>query len=287
MVRALFGHHKCATTWCREILREASVALRVEMRVIHTEKDWAGYPSLGDMVRAEKPSIIVMTDSRREWVETLPELRGVHVVRDPRDVLVSGYFSHLHSHPEIVDGQAWAALPPHRRAMREMDHDAGLLAEMEFIAPFIEPMSNWNHGNQPGVLEYKMEDLTGAPHRHWPDIYTHLRLHRDAGLAEPLRLLLTRWNLAHRRKTPGWMTTARRVLPPVPLSVLPVSYLPTALDRYSFENLSGGRKKGEENVHHHYRRGVAGDWRNHLNEVHLKAFRDRFGDLVERLGYRP
>ena len=32
-------------------------------------------------------------------VEALQPLKGVHVIRDPRDIIVSGYFSHKHSHP--------------------------------------------------------------------------------------------------------------------------------------------------------------------------------------------
>jgi hypothetical protein len=59
------------------------------------------------------------------------------------------------------------------------------------------------------------------------------------------------------------------------------------LDRFSFQRLAGGRRPGEEDPASHYRRGVAGDWRNHLTPRHLVAFRERFGDLPERLGYEP
>ena len=79
--------------------------------------------------------------------------------------------------------------------------------------------------------------------------------------------------------------TASTCLGRLPRRRLPAGYLPWALDRFSFERLAGGRKRGEEDQGSHYRRGVAGDWRNHLTQRHLAAFRERFGDLTERLGY--
>lgn len=49
--------------------------------------------------------------------------------------------------------------------------------------------------------------------------------------------------------------------------------------------LSGGRKPGEEDVAHHYRKGVPGDWKNHFKEVHVCAFKERYNDLLLKLGY--
>lgn len=285
MLRAFFGHHKAATTWARNILRESTVAMKLEMQVVHAPSDWAGYDSLGDWVRATRPDLIVLTNARREDVETLPELRGVHVIRDPRDILVSGYFSHMNSHPEIVDGVPWAELPPHRRYLREVGHDEGLLAEMEFIAPYIESLSTWRYREQPSILELRMEDLIADPLTAWRPIFGHLQLAEpERSSIDFARWGLLRWNLAKRRGKPAALAYARRYLPAAPLRRLPAAYLPEVLDRYSFESLTG-RTLGQEDPGHHYRRGVAGDWRNHLKPVHLKAFRDRFGDLVERLGY--
>ncbi len=59
------------------------------------------------------------------------------------------------------------------------------------------------------------------------------------------------------------------------------------IDKCSFKSLSGGRTKGEENEKHHYRKGVAGDWPNHMppgGRVHT-AFTERYGHLVSKFGY--
>jgi len=284
MLRAFFGHHKAATTWARNILRESTIALNLDMQVVHSPTVWDGHASLGDWVRAARPDLIVLTNARIEDVETLPELRGVHVIRDPRDILVSGYFSHMNSHPEVVDGVPWDDLPPHRRHLREVSEDEGLLAELAFIAPYIDSMSTWRQ--QPNILELRMEDLTRDPLTAWRPIFAHLQLARpEPSWSDLARWGLLRWNLAKRREQPPVLAQLRRVLPAVPFGRLPAGYVPEVLDRYSFASLTDGRQVGEEDQGHHYRRGVAGDWRNHLKPIHLKAFRDRFGDLVERLGY--
>jgi len=42
---------------------------------------------------------------------------------------------------------------------------------------------------------------------------------------------------------------------------------------YSFEKLSAGRKRGQEDENSHYRKGVAEDWKNHFTDEHLKKIR--------------
>ncbi|NMC13295.1 MAG: hypothetical protein GYA34_10495 [Chloroflexi bacterium] len=52
-----------------------------------------------------------------------------------------------------------------------------------------------------------------------------------------------------------------------------------------FERLSGGRQRGEENVDHHYRKGVAGDWRYIFTPKVKDAFKSRFEDILILSGY--
>ena len=57
------------------------------------------------------------------------------------------------------------------------------------------------------------------------------------------------------------------------------------LKRHSFIRNTNGRKQGQENVTHHYRKGVAGDWRNYFTPRVTKEFKQRYGDLLIELGY--
>lgn len=84
------------------------------------------------------------------------------------------------------------------------------------------------------------------------------------------------------------MVRLRKVLPRAPLRRLPHGYIPMTLEHFTFAKMSGSdRKPGDVDEMNHYRKGVPGDWRNYFTDRHVKAFRQRYGDLVERLGYPP
>jgi hypothetical protein len=54
----------------------------------------------------------------------------------------------------------------------------------------------------------------------------------------------------------------------------------------SFVKLSGGRSPGEENRRSFFRKGVAGDWRNHLSGELEAEFRKKTNGWIDRLGYK-
>jgi hypothetical protein len=285
-LRGYFCHHKTASTWGRIVVNEVAAAVGLSLRTVMSPQHWAGYDSVGDLVRAERIDFVIVSDPKPEVVATLPPVRGFHVIRDPRDVLVSSYFSHRNSHPVSFAGVEWPELVPHRERLLRLDESDGLLAELEFSGWMIETMAGWDY-HQPGMLEVRMEELTADPVAGWSAILRHLDLLAPAGAVQVAPMSRVIWNLAVRRQRPRAVDTLRRRLRlgRLPLRRLPAGYLPWALGRFSFQRLSGGRQVGVEDRDSHYRLGVAGDWRNHLTDRHLAAFRERFGDLAERLGY--
>ena len=66
---------------------------------------------------------------------------------------------------------------------------------------------------------------------------------------------------------------------------LPRDDLQQLLHEYRFERLSGGRLPGVQDTASHYRKGIAGNWRNYFDGMTERAMRDTTGDLVTRLGY--
>lgn len=232
--------------WSKDIVQGVATTLgmRFEMYFIHDQ--WAEHGTLGDAVAALRPDFLMLTNARQADVDTLPESRAVHLFRDPRDMVVSGYFSHRNSHPVDAGGVRWTELIRHRINLRRLDKDAGMAAEVEFSGYFLDHMLAWNY-DAPNVLPVRMEDLISDPAGQW-------------------RRMLAHWQV---------------------LDQLPEGRLDELLQTYSFDRLAGGgRKVGEEDETSHYRKGVPGDWRNHLTEDHLTLFRKRYGDLVERLGYQ-
>ncbi len=53
----------------------------------------------------------------------------------------------------------------------------------------------------------------------------------------------------------------------------------------SFTALTGGRRSGEENQASFFRKGIIGDWRNHLSPDTQQAFDDKAGDWLKHFGY--
>lgn len=66
--------------------------------------------------------------------------------------------------------------------------------------------------------------------------------------------------------------------------ILPEGTLDQALERYSFQARSG-RRPGETEPHSHYRKGVAGDWRNHVERQLGAQIEAAFPGLLVALGY--
>ncbi len=53
----------------------------------------------------------------------------------------------------------------------------------------------------------------------------------------------------------------------------------------AFRSLSGGREPGQEDRAHFFRKGVAGDWRNHFGEEDKRCFKEEAGRALVELGY--
>jgi lipopolysaccharide transport system ATP-binding protein len=68
--------------------------------------------------------------------------------------------------------------------------------------------------------------------------------------------------------------------------------MPVARERFRevvlssrFEQLTNGRKRGQEEVTEHTRKGIAGDWRNYFTDRVKRAFKVRYGGLLVAIGY--
>lgn len=162
-----------------------------------------------------------------------------YVMRDPRDVIISSYYSALYSHN-----------PNHEiNAMREILSNSTKSEGLEFLIHssqigVLSVLDEWIHApTDERVKFFKYEDLFGeSQFKTFQSLMKHLSIDiSDDELQE-------------------------------------------VLSRNQFQKISG-RHKGTENVHHHYRKGVAGDWKNHFTEEHKKLFKTLSRNLLQELGY--
>jgi hypothetical protein len=283
-LRAFFGHHKCATGFIDGILREICWHMGLNFSILHQPANYVDEGSIPAFVDEHQVDVLAYTNADAREISDLSFHRGFHVVRDPRDVLVSAYFSHRNSHPTA----SWPALAAHREALRACPKEEGLFLEMEFSRPFFEDMYRWDY-NQPHVLELHMETLTQNPTYWFVEIMRFLDMAASEepsgiqGLMRKTSMRLNRLNQKGRRFMP-----ANLPMFPVPrhrMHTIAETDITALVEKRSFEKLAGGRKKGQENVKSHYRKGVPGDWKSHLSPDHISRFKQEYNDLLVRLGY--
>jgi hypothetical protein len=144
------GHHKSGTVWFREVLR--SVADPYGLRF--QEVDHAREPIRS---RTDLAFYSQSVNFNRDQLGDRP-FRGTHMIRDPRDLAVSGYEYHL------VTSEEWVREPhpklgrsyqDHLRSLSEHD---GLIFEIKWqTSQTAAVMGQWDY-DQPEFLELRYED---------------------------------------------------------------------------------------------------------------------------------
>lgn len=257
-----FGHHKCATNWYVRVIQDCCAAIDMPTSRFNNwllfekeaRRQAAGY--YRDFLHNAQRSgsrFLCITDSDNAMLQNTPFNKGFHVVRDPRDIIVSAYFSHIKTHGiDFLPG-----MEQNREALRTMSKEEGLHCVMSFLEPLMDDMRKWE--GHPDILELKTENVTTNPEEEFKKIFSFL------GLLPPS--LSSHFNHDDERER------------------LTLDILNHALDKNSFKKLSGGRAAGDENTNSHYRKGTPGDWINHFNDGHVKAFKAKYNDLLIKLGY--
>ena len=236
---AYFGHHKCASTWIHSILTEVCKELSLKIEYVHSHKQFDS--DLEAFIEKNSIDFLTYANADVDFVGKIKNLKGFHVIRDPRDIAVSSYFSHLYSHP--TDG--WKELARHRERLQTVSKEEGLILDSEFINLGFKQLYHWNYA-MPNVLELKMEEVTRNPREKFVEIFAHLGI------------------------------IGKRIS---------LKKLYKILERKSFAALAGGRKPGDEDIHSHFRKGIPGDWVNHFTGEHKKYFKEKYNDLLIKLGY--
>jgi len=167
----------------------------------------------------------------------LTNYRAFMMVRDPRDIIVSGYFSHKNSHST----ESWKDLENIRKKLNELSLNDGLMYEINrgYALHWLRSIEFDN----PKIKIVRFEDFIQDNFQVISEIFEFLKI----------------------------KISARQI--------------GNLLEKNSFEKRAGGRKRGEENQNHHFRKGIAGDWKNYFTDEHCKIFNEKWGDLLIQLGY--
>ena len=177
------SYHKCLTVFFRRVM-EPSLAYLGGYR--HFNSDLARF-------EAERPSLrLASINNLALDADALGDVRISRFVRDPRDLVVSGYFYHRRgAEPwcrEIdPDPREWAsqrnrdvprALRPGEsleQCLQRLDREDGLIAEMELRARHFDSMRAWPT-DDPRIRVWRYEDTLGNERRVMGEVAGHYEL---------------------------------------------------------------------------------------------------------------
>jgi hypothetical protein len=107
-----------------------------------------------------------------EEIRRPPDHRTFYVTRDPRDVVVSWYFSMRDTHRLV------GKVPQHRAVLRACSQDEGLHYAIETLAYTFAFMRSWAYAapRDEHVLMVRFEDATARPFESFRAIFDHCRI---------------------------------------------------------------------------------------------------------------
>src|SRR5262245_42634357 len=141
------AHHRVGSAWFTRVLRTVA-----EEYGLHFQNCTQADLRPDTDVFLQDHSLVDLT--------RLPRHRGSHMIRDPRDVIVSRYFFHLWT------VETWVHVPDakyggrtYQEYLNSLDQEQGILAEIDRFADYgLVHMRDWNYAN-PDFLELCYEAI--------------------------------------------------------------------------------------------------------------------------------
>jgi hypothetical protein len=163
------------------------------------------------------------------------------VLRDPRDIVVSWYFSTKNSHAPMGE------ILQRRKELDSLSLSEGLKYTIDIL--------------NKGTFESQKSWLQGAEDKQ------NMKIFRYEDLADDHRSFLSHLF--------NYLDIA-----------LPEKEFSALCERHKYESYSKGRSHGSEDINAHYRKGIAGDWKNYFDNSTIAYFKEVTKDLLEVLGYQ-
>lgn len=169
----IYQHHKCFSSWFLQVLTSYAEERCISYWHANYQPDHGMLAYDFARETGDRKGFVYLRNSNTRHNLRF-DVPSVHMVRDPRDVLVSGYFSHRNTHG--TDG--WDNLRKWRDLLQSIDQKQGLLMELDFSENFFDDMNSWTL-DEPNVLHLKGEDVTRNPYIGFSKILHHLELNPE------------------------------------------------------------------------------------------------------------
>lgn len=174
-------YHKVGTVWFGRVFRE--IAAEYGMRL--------GYGSNYEQIRefeTQASSDVFIDFGSHVALASLPKrYKASHMIRDPRDLVVSGYFYHRWT------AENWANLPlaelrgmSYRQYLNSVPKHEGLLAEIRRNSFWIPHMAGWRFSG-PDIFEIRYEDIIQDEVPVFRAMFQHFEF-RDSAIERALKI---------------------------------------------------------------------------------------------------
>lgn len=235
------AHHKMGTVWMSTTLRQVCEAFGLT---------FVKAPQRGESAQPPTDADVYFDGHSRFDLDALPDFRGSHMVRDLRDVVVSGYHYHLWTK------EPWANRPLQRGQWKRFGHEQpahdmtyvellnslpreeALHVEIRRLIPECQQLRDWDFGD-PRFTELHFEDMMTDGDRLFGELF--------------------RWYGFDDRRADWAAEIAMR------------------------RHVSKIKDSGADTPH--VRSGRAGQWVEVFSDAHKEAAKEVFGDLLVRMGY--
>lgn len=165
--RFVATHHKVMTTYFTAVLRPLAFALKQPYQKVHSELP-------------DAKARLVMSMHGKLDLSALGRYRGIHVMRDPRDMIVSGYHYHKWTHEDWVHRPDENGVS-YQEKLNRADKRSGLFMEIDhFIFFYRRTLEQWDISD-PDIHEVAYEDLMGPDRDQvYTEMFAHLGFEGDA-----------------------------------------------------------------------------------------------------------
>ncbi len=160
---AHFSHHKAGTVWFQRVLKKLAQQL-----------GWKFQSCLQSELDADTQ--IFMQENSRVELAQLPGFRASHLIRDPRDLVVSGYFYHLWCQEAwCLEKRARYDGRSYQETLNSVSREKGITLEIERCRSTFERMAQWDYTN-PALIELRFEDLLADQYAAFERVFRHYGL---------------------------------------------------------------------------------------------------------------
>ena len=242
------AHHKVGTVWFRRVFRALSEHFDIPLAI----NDISQLPP-------DRPALFFQ---RSPYVkpQSLSSYRGSHMIRDPRDIVISAYHYHLWTDEPWANAPisemkgfpdiTWPLHPVEEIQsttyvdyLNSLSRDEGMEVELKRCATFVlRDIVDWDY-TDPNTYEFRYEDIMVREDQVFTEIFRHFGFIEDA----------------------------------IPAAL-------QAIRQHSFRNKTK-REIGQTEEKSHLRSGKLQQWKEELDGELKETFRHYLGDGLIRLGY--